>query len=74
MATLNIKDFPERLYRKLQQRAKKDLRSLSQEVIYLLTSAVEEPRPTSILELKGLGKGIWKGKDPAKYIRRERDR
>jgi len=73
MATLNIKNLPDRLYRKLRERAKKDLRSISQEVIYLLSQAIEEPKRTSILELKGLGKEIWKGIDPAKHIHGERD-
>ncbi len=73
MATLNIKNLPDRLYRKLRERAKRDYRSISQEVIYILSQAVEEPKRTSILDLKGLGKEAWKGIDPAKHIRRERD-
>lgn len=56
MATLNVKGFPDGLYRRLQARAKKDRRSLAQEVIYLLQEAIEAPKPLSILELQGLGK------------------
>ncbi len=40
MATLTIQDIPEPLYRKLRERARKDLRSLSQEVVFLLSQAV----------------------------------
>lgn len=71
MATLNIKGFPEELYQILVQLAKKDRRSLTGEVIYLLESAIiasakEKP---SILELRGLGK---KDVDVAKHIEAER--
>lgn len=72
MATLNIKSFPEKLYTKLQKRAKRDRRSLAQEVIYILDSVVSEPSHLSILELQGLGKDIWTGMDTGKYIRQER--
>jgi len=59
MATLNIKGLPERLYRKLRARAKRNHRSMAQEVTQILTSALEEPEPVSILELQGLGKELW---------------
>jgi len=42
MATLNVKNLPDPLYRKLQARARRQRRSLAQEVIHLLTQAVEE--------------------------------
>jgi plasmid stability protein len=35
MATLNIKDFPDGVYRKLKARAKRDHRSLAQEVTHI---------------------------------------
>ena len=73
MATLNVKNVPERLHRKLKARARRELRSVSQEVIRILSEAVDEPVPTSILELRGLGKRVWKGIDPAEHVRRERD-
>jgi plasmid stability protein len=72
MATLNIKGFPEALYGKLQERAEREHRSLSQEVVHLLSLAVEEPEPLSILELKGLGKEIWRGTDAARHVAEER--
>ena len=77
MATLNIKNFPDRLYRRIKQRAGKNRRSISQEVVQLLDQAVSEPRPVSLLELEGLGKEVWEkalgGKDAADYIADERD-
>ncbi len=73
MATLNVKNVPAALYRRLQARAKKQRRSLSQEVLQILSEAVEANEPLSILDLEGLGKDIWEGIDPAEYVRRERD-
>lgn len=72
MATLNIKTVPDSLYRKLLVRAKKQRRSVSQEVIHILAEAVETPAPLSILALKGLGKDVWRGVDPAAHVARER--
>lgn len=72
MATLNIKNLPDVLYRKLQARAKRDRRSVAQEVTHLLSEALEEPKALSILELQGLGKELWKGVDAADHVRRER--
>jgi plasmid stability protein len=73
MATLNIKNFPDPLYEKLQERAQQEHRSLTQEVIHLLSEAVDEEEPLSIRGLRGLGKERWKGIDAAAYIREERD-
>lgn len=74
MATLNIKKFPDDLYKVLQQRATLDRRSLAQEIICLLQNSVEEPeKPPSILELRGLGKKQWRGKSATKHVNSERD-
>jgi plasmid stability protein len=72
MATLNIKNFPDALYGRLQSQAERERRSLSQEVIHLLDRAVEEPQATSLLELKGLGKELWREIDSARHIDQER--
>jgi plasmid stability protein len=72
MATLNIKNMPDKLYRKLQKRAKEQRRSLAQEVTQILAQAVEGQRTYSILELQGLGKEVWKGIDTDEYIDAER--
>jgi plasmid stability protein len=72
MATLNIKKIPDRLYRKLQARATKQHRSVSQEVIHILTLATENTTPLSILNLQGLGKEVWTKIDASKHVNKER--
>ena len=72
MATLNVKNLPDGLYRKLQARAKRQRRSVAQEVTQILSEALETPRAVSILELKGLGKEHWQDVDPATHVARER--
>ena len=72
MAILNIKNLPDALYKKLQARAKRQHRSIAQEVTNLLSDALETPKPLSIFDLKGLGKEHWRVIDPSKHIVRER--
>jgi plasmid stability protein len=72
MATLNVKNLPDGLYRKLQAQARRERRSVAQEVTRLLVEALEQPKRLSILDLKGLGKNHWKGVDAAEHVRRER--
>lgn len=72
MAVLNIKNVPDVLYKKLQARAKRQHRSIAQEVIHLLSGALEPPKLLSILELEGLGKEHWRGIDAAEHVERER--
>ena len=72
MATLNIKNLPDGLYKKLQARAKRERRSVAQEVTHLLSEALETPKQLSILELQGLGKELWKSVDAAAHVKRER--
>lgn len=73
MATLNIKNLPDGLYRKLQARAKRERRSVAQEVTLILSEAVETPKRLSILELQGLGKDLWQNADAAAHVKHERD-
>jgi len=73
MATLNVKNLPDELYEQLKARAKRDQRSIAQEVSFLLAEALEGPRELSILGLRGLGKEIWEGVDAVEYVRTERD-
>ena len=72
MATLNIKNLPDPLYRKLQMRAKRQRRSVAQEVTQLLSDALETQKPLSILDLRGLGKEYWSDIDAAAHVERER--
>ena len=72
MATLNVKNLPDRLYRKLQARARRQRRSVAQEVTQILSDALEPPKALSILELQGLGKEHWKNVDTSNRMERER--
>jgi plasmid stability protein len=72
MATLNVKNFPDSLYRKLQKRAKQQHRSVAQEITQILDDAIESPQLLSILTLKGLGKNQWSGIDAGAYVEAER--
>ena len=73
MATLNVKNFPDDLYATLRDRAKREHRSVAQEVIHLLGRTLETQEPLSILDLQGLGKELWENIDAADYVARERD-
>jgi plasmid stability protein len=72
MATLNVKNLPDALYRQLKARAKRERRSVAQEVTLLLTKALEPPAALSILELRGLGKELWRDIDAASHVASER--
>jgi plasmid stability protein len=73
MAVLNVKNLPDGLYRKLQARAKRQRRSVAQEVTHLLAEALETPKALSILELEGLGSEHWSGRDATAHVRAERE-
>lgn len=72
MATLNIKGIPDVLYEKLKVLARKERRSVAQEVTQLLSEAIEEAEPLSILDLQGLGKELWQGSSASDHVDRER--
>jgi plasmid stability protein len=72
LATLNIKNLSDALYRKLQKRAREQHRSVAQEVTRILEAAVESREPLSILELRGLGKEAWREIDAAADVEGER--
>jgi plasmid stability protein len=72
VATLNVKNLPDGLYRRLQTRAKRQRRSVAQEVAQILSDALDATQPLSILDLQGLGKERWKDIDAAAHVERER--
>ena len=72
MATLNVKNLPDALYRKLKKRARERRRSVSQEVTLILEEAVDRQEELSILDLRGLGKDAWRGVDAAEHVEAER--
>ena len=73
MATLNIKNFPDGLYERLRAMARRDRRSVAQQVIHLIETADSASPKRSILELRGLGADIWEGINVSEYIATERD-
>lgn len=72
MATLNIKNLPDALYRKLQARARRQHRSLAQEVTHILAEAVAPRAKLAITDLRGLGKEHWTDRDGAAHVEAER--
>ena len=72
MATLNIKNLPEALHRKLRERAKRQRRSLAQEATQILSDALDAGERLSILSLRGLGKERWAGVDAVQHVAEER--
>jgi plasmid stability protein len=72
VATLNVKNLPDKLYRKLCARARRHRRSTAQEVTQILTEVLEEPPPLSLLDLRGLGKEVWRDVDAGEHVARER--
>ena len=72
MATLNIKNLPDDLYRRLKQRARRQHRSVAQEVTQILNQTLTEPEALSILELRGLGQEVWGATDAARHVAEQR--
>ena len=72
MATLNIKNFPAALYRRLQRRARQQHRSVAQEVTHILAESLDASERLSILELRGLGKEQWRAIEAAEHVDSER--
>jgi plasmid stability protein len=72
MATLNINNVPDPLYEALRARAESQNRSIAQEVTHLLTEALGQQKPLSILELQGLGKELWSEIEAARHVDEER--
>jgi plasmid stability protein len=73
MATLNVKNLPEDLHRRLKKRAKEEHRSVASHVKRLIEQDVAKPKRYTVNDLKGLGKGTWRDVDILKWLDRERD-
>jgi plasmid stability protein len=69
---LNIKNFPDALYRKLQRRARQQHRSVAQEVTHILNETLDATERLSLLELRGLGKEQWQAITAAEHVDDER--
>lgn len=72
MATLNVKNLPDALYRRLQRRARDRRRSVAQEVRVILEETLERQEPLAILGLRGLGKDLWREIDGSTHVEAER--
>jgi plasmid stability protein len=72
VATLNVKNLPDALYKKLKARAWRERRSIAQEVTCLLPAALDAAPPLSIMALQGLGKELWQGVDATAHVEAER--
>ena len=72
MAILNIKNLPNTLYERLKQRARRQRRSISGEVVSILEKALDDGVELSLLDLKGLGKAAWGDLDAADHVSAER--
>jgi hypothetical protein len=46
---------------------------LAEQLIELARLHLSTPRPTSIKDLRGLGKELWEGIDAQEYVHQERD-
>lgn len=70
MATLQVRDIDDRVYRELKQRAKSRHRSLSQEVAHIIEEYLSQPskdyrkQSEMLLELSG----SWEGPESATEI------
>lgn len=73
MATLNLKNLPDEIHRKLKKRAKEEHRSVAGHVRKLIEEDVARAKRYTVDDLKGLGAEIWEDVDIEKYVRKERD-
>lgn len=72
MATLNVKNFPDDVYERLRELADREHRSISQQVVHMLSEATSEPEPLALSDLRGLGEELWEGVEAAEHVERER--
>ena len=78
MATLQVRDIDDRVYRELKQRAKSKHRSLSQEVAYIIEEYLSKPnsdhrkQSEMLLELSGSCEGPESATEIIESIRKSR--
>lgn len=72
---LSIKNAPERVVRKLKQRAERNHRSLQGELMAIITEAAERPQPLTLQELvaRGRRRGLSSPTEAAAIVRADRD-
>lgn len=67
------KSYEEILKRAQSELSVEEQNLLSNEIALHAARAANGGKPRSILELEGLGKELWEGIDPDKYVAEERD-
>jgi plasmid stability protein len=73
MATLNVKNFPDDLYRALRRQARERGRSLSREVTVLLREQVQVPKKYTVEDLPKALRGAFRRVDIDAFLRKERE-
>ncbi len=73
MATLNVKNFPDDLYRQLRKRARQRGRSLSREVTMLLSEQIHRPKKYTVQDWPKLLGGAFQGRDVEAFLEEERE-
>ncbi|HSH44720.1 MAG TPA: hypothetical protein VK966_02635 [Longimicrobiales bacterium] len=71
-APLHIPHFPGPLHRALADRARRERRSVAAEATWLLERMLA-PGSSTLLELEGLGAGLWEAVNAAEHVALERD-
>lgn len=79
MATLQVRNMPDKLYKRLKEKAGREYRSIAQQVVFELEKALESPvdnkeRRRLVLEEIRKNKKEIEYIDPVKLIREDRDR
>jgi plasmid stability protein len=72
VATLTINELPLDLYACLVARAKRNHRSVEEELVRILDETLRGDERSSLLDLQGLGKTEWNGGDAAAHVDAER--
>ncbi len=72
---LSIKNAPEKIVRKLKQRAERNHRSLQGELMAIITEAAERPQPITLTELvaRARRRGLSSPSEAAAIVRSDRD-
>ena len=74
MTTVILKNLPDEIYNYLKSKADKTEKDISDEIVKLLKEKIGNiEKKRDILELKGLGKEIWKDIEPQEYVNKERE-
>jgi len=79
MATLQVRNMPEKLYKRIKEKAGKEYRSIAQQVVFELENALDNPvdnkKRRSLLfdEIKKNKKDV-EYVDPVRLIREDRER